>query len=577
MKNWKISLLSLACAMALTACGGGGGSDDPNPPTPPVPPTPSAVVVDGSSAENFSNSLSCYNPGAAADNICNLRVYQVMVEAFQDGDPNIGYGVGYGTSNHNGDLEGIINSLDYIKSIGMNAIWLTPIFTSCDTSNCSQLDATGYYAKDFFSIDSHFGTAEKLKELVDTAHSKGLYVFLDGVFGHFRNDVITTSPNNNQLKTTTTCLSDSGTYNSGDNARCADYTDPGTLEFFKEVATYYITEYKIDGWRLDQAYQVPLASWTAIRESVENASQNTTYLNANNETVNPLGYMVGEIWSSNEKIQSLGFGSNDSIGMNSLFAFNLRYALVQALAVEESGNAQHTGTRLLQGLTADNSSFASHAKPNLMITNHDLVRFGDLIQRAKKLNKLAAEDYYARVKLAQSFLTAYSGPITNYYNEEEGQEVKNFDIKVTTNCANAGLCDDHVSRDNGHIDDPDFNAEQLDSKAYFTKLMKFRAAHPALFNGSLKPLLVNDDLFVASKTNHDDVVYMFMNLGTNQDYDVQFSSAVFGDISNLTDPITCTHYSSNGTSADFKLNKLSVIFLVPNDEQSEAVCITDNE
>lgn len=60
----------------------------------------------------------------------DLRIYQIMVESFVNGDNSIGHGTGYGTSHHKGDLQGIIDSLDYIESLGMNAIWLTPIFDS---------------------------------------------------------------------------------------------------------------------------------------------------------------------------------------------------------------------------------------------------------------------------------------------------------------------------------------------------------------------------------------------------------------------------------------------------------------
>ena len=67
--------------------------------------------------------------GAAAET-CELRIYQVMVESFVDGDPAHDYDAGYGPSHHRGDLRGIIDSLDYISGLGMNAIWLTPIFDS---------------------------------------------------------------------------------------------------------------------------------------------------------------------------------------------------------------------------------------------------------------------------------------------------------------------------------------------------------------------------------------------------------------------------------------------------------------
>ena len=68
--------------------------------------------------------------GTTAAEIYNLRIYQVMVESFVDGDPAHDYDAGYGPSHHRGDLRGIIDSLDYIRGLGMNAIWLTPIFDS---------------------------------------------------------------------------------------------------------------------------------------------------------------------------------------------------------------------------------------------------------------------------------------------------------------------------------------------------------------------------------------------------------------------------------------------------------------
>lgn len=78
----------------------------------------------------------------------HLRIYQIMVESFVDGDSSIGHGTGYGPSHHNGDLQGIIDSLDYIQSLGMNAIWMTPIFESAPIEGqdywADKLDATGY-------------------------------------------------------------------------------------------------------------------------------------------------------------------------------------------------------------------------------------------------------------------------------------------------------------------------------------------------------------------------------------------------------------------------------------------------
>lgn len=75
-----------------------------------------------------TTSYACSADVATASD--DLRIYQVMVESFVNGNSAIGHGTGYGTSHHMGDIQGIIDSLDYIQDLGMNAVWLTPIFDS---------------------------------------------------------------------------------------------------------------------------------------------------------------------------------------------------------------------------------------------------------------------------------------------------------------------------------------------------------------------------------------------------------------------------------------------------------------
>ena len=294
------SLLSASILMALTACGGSSSSDGDSPNPTPVPeptPTPSeeiSVTINKVNTSAYNNNRQACNQTSANTNkdFCNLRIYQVMVESFQDGDSNIGYGTGYGTSHHKGDLKGIINSLDYIKGLGMNAIWLTPIFDSSKkvSNNDNKLDATGYFANSYKEIDPNFGTKDDLKTLVEEAHARGIYVFLDGVFGHSKSNVDTTSPNNEQLVTTNMCIKSDGNVEKIKNSAttCSGFKDKDNQslnnEFFKDVATHYIKEYKIDGWRLDQAYQLPVDSWKEIREAVENALKGqaeTAYLLVN--------------------------------------------------------------------------------------------------------------------------------------------------------------------------------------------------------------------------------------------------------------------------------------------------------
>lgn len=494
-----------------------------------------------------------------------------MVESFQDGDSNIGYGTGYGTSHHKGDLKGIIKSLDYIKGLGMNAIWLTPIFDSSKkvSNNDNKLDATGYYANSYKEIDPNFGTKDDLKTLVEEAHARGIYVFLDGVFGHSKSNVDTTSPNNEQLVTTNKCIRSDGKKEDNKNSAttCSDFSKDNQSknnEFFKDVATHYIKEYKIDGWRLDQAYQLPVDSWKEIREAVEKAASQTTYT-MNNEEVNPLGYMVGEIWGSNQQINNRGYGANAGDGLLSVFGFNLRYAIVQTLAAEESGKSNNTGTRLLKGFKENANELTANTYSNLFITNHDVVRFGDLIQRAKKKGQLKELLYSNRAKAALSLLATYSGPITNYYGEEIGQEVPNFDVKIENGCSNKGLCDDHVSRDSGKI--TGFNETEQALHDYMANLMNVRSKLPSLYNGTLNVLTVDDNLFSMLKkdittTKNLDAIYL-LNVNEKVTIKADISSNLDDkDYSKLVDVATCDTFEAESENVTVKLEPLQNRILV---------------
>lgn len=482
--------------MYLTACSSSNGVDE--------------VTVDSVSLR-WNNYFRAYNnTTGVVDPLADLRIYQVMVESFQNGDDTINYNVGYGPSDHKGDLQGIINAIPYIKSLGMNAIWLTPIFESAkeNDSNPSMLDATGYYTRDYYKVDRRFGDESKLKQLVDTAHANGLYVFLDGVFGHFRSDLNNTSPKGNKVTITQKCLGGELTYYTPpEHTSCADFDDKGqSLEYMKEVATYYVENFKIDGWRLDQAYQVPLKDLHEIKTAVEEISSKVTYTNAKGEIVHPLAYLVAEIWASNPVIAKTAYGYKKDEGLDSAFDFGMRYPIVQALATEEWMKADHSGFRLAEGLAYNENNLPRHALPNLMITNHDLLRFGDLIQRAG-----LQDTYNERVILALSYLAiVHSGPITNYYGEEIGQEVPNYANRVET----MGYRDDHVARDNGKI--KDFTPQEEYFKKLFTFLMNLRANHGSLSNGRMDLLKVNRELFSIRKSfKGDDDFFYFMNFSKN--------------------------------------------------------------
>ena len=99
-----------------------------------------------------------------------MCVYQVWPRSFKDGD---GDGIG--------DLKGILSKLDYIKSIGVDAIWFSPLYKSPQNDY-------GYDIADYKSIAPEYGTLEEFKELLDAAHSKGLRVIMDLVINHTSNE-----------------------------------------------------------------------------------------------------------------------------------------------------------------------------------------------------------------------------------------------------------------------------------------------------------------------------------------------------------------------------------------------------
>ena len=491
-----------------------------------------AVVVD-SPAGTVQSTVSCQGPGAET---CNLRIYQVMVESFVDGDPDHDYGDGYGTSHHRGDLRGIIQSLDYIRDLGMNAIWLTPVFDSDagqpqkridgSTHVDLKLDATGYYARDFFTIDPGFGTLEDARELVDEAHARGLYVFFDGVFGHHKGD-LKPSPQG-RLPVDSSDPDDYAGNPSGYPGRVVDYDAPETIEFFKEVATYWIDELGIDGWRLDVAYQVPLPAWREIRAAVEETA--AARRNAG-QRWGTLGYMVAEIFSNANDISNQALGSEAEPALDSAFDFPLRWATVGVLAGEENGTSGRPASTLNEfwAYGAHSDVYRPGAVLNMMLGNHDFVRYGDLLQRAG-LAEPEEEAWWARHRLAFLVQAAYSGSITRYYGEEIGDEVPGFAHKVGGDCASLGLCDDHVARSSARIPGLTLAEDQLSMQQkallqFHRGLMKTRDRYAALSRGDRQHLYSDDNLYVDLKAHGSQEVVFAMNTG-NEAREVRISMSL---------------------------------------------------
>jgi len=302
------------------------------------------------------------------------------------------------------------------------------------------------------------------------------------------------------------------------------------LQYYKDVVYYWIREYKIDGWRFDQSYQLGPGDggdhkgqggsnfyWDDIREEIERAVEENK-MDGNKWGV--LGYTVGEDWEGESGITQNTYGTDEE-GLHSAFDFPTRYRLVQTLAREEHGKEVNEASNL----DYSHDAYPDWAHPNLMLGNHDLARFGDLIDNSRSNNN----NYWKRHKAALAFMGAYSGPITVYYGEEWGSKTGNEDLKTM-----------HVSRNDGKISG--FSSEEEDLRQYAAKIMDIRAQHSALWQENTRENLVasgNEYIDLKYDAATGEKIVFCLNVGTNSE---TFNVTVG---SNYTDLITGETFNSS--------------------------------
>ena len=191
-----------------------------------------------------------------------------------------------------GNLWGVIDKLDYLQDLGVDALYLTPIFRSA----CNHR----YHTQDYYAIDPLLGDREAFDHLLKTAHDKGFKVVLDGVFNHasrgffFFNDILENGPNSPWLDW---FKIEGWPLSAYDGSRPANYVswidyralpqfnhdNPAVREYIMQVGEYWLQQ-GIDGWRLDVPNCVEAEGfWEEFRERVK--------------AVNPEAYIVGEIVS----------------------------------------------------------------------------------------------------------------------------------------------------------------------------------------------------------------------------------------------------------------------------------------
>lgn len=395
-------------------------------------------------------------PKWAADKI----VYQIFPSRFaadRDISDDVWYKAPIGAQdNLHGSLRGIINHLDHLQELGVDVIYLNPIFRS-DSSH-------KYDTIDYYQVDPSFGTKEDLHELVDKVHGMGMYIILDAVFNH-------TSPkflafedvkrNGEKSDYKDWYFVDEFPVDSGSGGKPGYQTfgyyggmpklnlmNPETGEYFIRVARYWLKEFHIDGWRLDVGDEISHRFWKRFRESVKE--------------VNKDALIIGEVWHYAGDF--LEGDEWDSV-MNYPFYLTVR----DFVARERITASQFLGDMdFVRGHSNTNSY---HALLNL-IDSHDTPRFLHSCeeavirrQRTREADMLQPEDARRmKQRLGAAFLLLSPGMPMIYYGDEYA-----MDGADDPDCRRGMLWDSRY--------------QDREMFRWYQTLIRIRKSHPAITEG----------------------------------------------------------------------------------------------
>ena len=326
--------------------------------------------------------------------------YQIFPDRFRNGDVSNDPpgtrpwgGLPDRKSTFGGDLNGILEKLDYLEDLGVTALYLTPIFKAPSNHK--------YDTEDYFQVDPAFGSDETLRELVAALHARGMRIVLDGVFNHcgerhpFFRDVCQqgkASPYWDWF----TIWGDRVVREPTPNYACWagvpsmpewNHRNPKVREYLLSVVRHWLSEYQIDGWRLDTVDYLPPDFVRDIYRTVKRA--------------NPDAYVLGEVMG----IATSWFKYE---ALDGVMHYKLWEGLVNFFAegAWDAGRFAGYVRSLLRSYPLENS-YACYT----LLGSHDKPRFLTLCDGDKR-----------RLLLATAFLFSFPGAPAIYYGDEVGLE-----------------------------------------------------------------------------------------------------------------------------------------------------------
>ena len=374
------------------------------------------------------------------------------------------------TDNLHGDLRGIIDHLDYIRELGIDVIYMTPIFKS-DSSH-------KYDTIDYYQIDPSFGTAEDLRELVQKAHQYGMKVVLDAVFNHTGRDFFAFKDileNKEKSKYLDWYFIDKfpldNEHGQAPNFKCFGYyggmpklnlKNPEVEKYVTDVACYWLRECDIDGWRMDVGDEISHYFWKHFRRAVKAVKKDAL--------------IIGEIWHYAGDFLE---GDEWDTVMNYPFYLNL----IDLLADEKIGVS-----RFIQNLGYMKGRLNKKCYPLMwnLIDSHDTARFVHLCNNKQKQH------------LAAAFQLLLPGMPMIYYGDELAMPGANG-----SDCRR-GMYWDEEYRDNKMLE-------------WYKRLIQVRRKHACIVEGELTETITRDEdgTIVLIRKNTEETMALIFNCSSD--------------------------------------------------------------
>ena len=238
-----------------------------------------------------------------------------------------------------GTFKAFMEHLPRLKDLGIDILWLMPIHPIGEKNRKGQLGS--YYAvKDYYGVNSEFGTMEDFKRLVKEIHSMGMFVILDWVANHSAWDNPLTKEHPEWYTKSITGNFRPTPWYDWDDIIDFDYSQPGLRKYMTEAIKFWVEEADVDGFRCDVAGFVPIEFWENVRRELE--------------TIKPV-FMLAE-WESRDLHKH---------------AFDMTYAWSLWFCLEDLYQQKRGLGGLLEYLAHDVSTFPDDAYRMTFTENHD--------------------------------------------------------------------------------------------------------------------------------------------------------------------------------------------------------------